>query len=125
VPAETRILVVEDDLDLRHVYRTVLNVEGYTVLEAGDGFQALRLLDSEPPDLVVLDLGLPRVSGLVVRHELAAQAHLRHIPVLVITGSTAPLDDLNVTCLLRKPVSPDALLRAIERCLDSPSGSGV
>jgi CheY-like chemotaxis protein len=67
----------------------------------------------------VLDLGLPLISGQTVAQEVAAQAHLRHIPVLVVTGSTEPVDYLHVACVLRKPVRPDALTDAVRRCLSS------
>lgn len=107
------------------MYRVVLRVEGYEVIEAPDGLEALRWIDADPPDLVILDLGLPRISGLTVQEELAAHRHLRDIPVLVVTASAAPLTDLNVTCLLRKPVTIDALIFAASRCLASVGGSGT
>ena len=111
------ILVVEDDDDLRHLFRTTLTLAGYDVTEAGDGLEALQRIDHSPPDLVVLDLVLPRVSGLVVHQEIAAQAITRHIPVVVITGSAMPHADLDVACFLRKPISPDRLINAVRGCL--------
>lgn len=111
------ILVVEDDVQLSHLYRTALGIAGYTVRLAGDGLQALREIDADPPDLIVLDLSLPYVDGYAVRQELAAQAHTRHIPVVIVTGSPRDLSDLAVACLLRKPVSPDDLIDAVRRCL--------
>ena len=110
------ILVVEDDVPLRQLYRTALRMAGFYVTEAGDGWEALRALDADPPDLVVLDLGLPRVSGYAVRAELAAQTHTRHIPIVVVTG-TEPQGGLDVPCLLRKPVEPDDLVAAVNKCL--------
>jgi DNA-binding response OmpR family regulator len=111
------VLLVEDDVDLRRMLRMTLAFE-FRVEEAGDGLEALRLLDIEPPDLIVLDLGLPLISGHVVYQEVAAQAHLRHIPVVVITGGpVAP--DLAVACTLRKPFAPDELLQVVRTCLGS------
>ena len=103
------ILVVEDDAPLRAMYRTALRMAGFYVNEASNGLEALRALDSDPPDLVVLDLGLPIVSGYAVRTEIAAHSHTRNIPVVVVTG-TEPDAPLDVPCLLRKPVSPEALV---------------
>ena len=118
------VLIVEDDVDARRMLRATLSVAGYRVLEAGDGLDALRLLDTNRPDLVVLDLGLPLIDGLVVRQELAAHVHTRDIPVVIVTGSTsAAEDDLGVACLLRKPVSPDALLTAVQSCMASGPGA--
>src|SRR5688500_427278 len=101
------ILIVEDDEDLRRLFRTTLSLDGFDVVEAGDGMEALRWIDHSPPDLVILDLMLPRVSGLVVQQEIAAQAVTREIPIVVITGSTITQEEINVACFLRKPVAPN------------------
>jgi DNA-binding response OmpR family regulator len=110
------ILLVEDDAPLRSVYRTALRVAGFYVNEAGNGMDALRALEADPPDLVVLDLGLPVVSGYAVRAELAAQSHTRDIPVVVVTGNE-PDVPLDVPCLLRKPIAPEELVAAVNKCL--------
>jgi CheY-like chemotaxis protein len=115
------ILIVEDDEDLRRMFRTALALAGYDVTEAGDGLEALQRLDSSPPHLVVLDLLLPGVSGVVVRQEIAAQALTREIPIVVITGSTMLETDLDVACFLRKPVTPDRLVDAVQTCLANGS----
>jgi DNA-binding response OmpR family regulator len=73
------VLIVEDDRQLRHLVRNTLSLAGYDVLEARGGFEALRLVDSVQPDLVILDLALPGIDGYTVRHELAARAQTRHI----------------------------------------------
>jgi DNA-binding response OmpR family regulator len=111
------ILVVEDDADLRQMFRTALAFAGFRVLEAGDGFRALQLLDADPPDLVVLDLGLPVVSGLIGREELAAQVHTRNIPIVVVTASKGPHEGLDVACVLYKPVTTAQLIETVRRCL--------
>ena len=76
MPGRRRILIVEDDVDLRQMFATWLKFAGYDVQQAGDGLEALRLIDGQPPHAVVLDLGLPLISGQVVRQEIAAQAHI-------------------------------------------------
>ena len=116
------MLVVEDDVQLRAMYRTALRMAGFFLQEAGDGFDALRAPDADPPDVVVLDLGLPLLSGHAVRQEIAAQAHTRHIPVVVGTDLPDPLQ-IDCDCLLRKPVSPDQLVQAVEKCLASGASS--
>jgi DNA-binding response OmpR family regulator len=110
------VLVVEDDASLRVMYRTALRMAGFYVNEAANGLEALRALDADPPDVVVLDLGLPIVSGYAVRTEIAAQSHTRQIPIVVVTG-TEPDTPLDVPCLLRKPVAPDELVATVNRCL--------
>jgi DNA-binding response OmpR family regulator len=109
------ILIVEDDADLRRLYRLTLALGGFQVQEAADGLEALHLIDLSPPDLVVLDLVLPTVSGFTVQQEIAAHAHTRSIPIVVVTGSESTLDE--VPCLLRKPVDPDRLLEVVRTCL--------
>jgi two-component system KDP operon response regulator KdpE len=123
VPTRQNILIVEDNDDLRRMYRFSLALAGFEVREAGDGLDALHALDRDPPDLIVLDLGLPDVSGHIVRQELAAQAHTREIPILVVTGSAESLHQLDVACVLRKPVSPDSLVTAVRKCLASGASS--
>jgi two-component system, OmpR family, response regulator MprA len=111
-----RILVVDDAEDFRRMISLALTSAGFEVLEARDGIEALHSVDRDPPDLIVLDLSLPGVDGIAVRHEIAAQAITRDIPVVVVTG-TDIAGNLNVACVLRKPIDPDDLVRAVQRCL--------
>jgi len=112
-----RILVVEDNTDLRRMFRMSLALAGYDVEEAGDGFDALRLVESRPPDLVVLDLVLPALDGVSVQQELAACPVTSQIPVVIVTGSNIDTDRLDVACVLHKPVMPDELIHTVRRCL--------
>jgi two-component system phosphate regulon response regulator PhoB len=113
----TTVLVVEDDHDLRASFRTCLALAGFLVREAPDGIHALRQIDQQPPDLVVLDLMLPNLSGLDVQQEIASNAYTRAIPIVVVTGTSLDLDHLMVSCILRKPILPDELVTAVQRCL--------
>jgi CheY-like chemotaxis protein len=113
------ILVVEDDADLRYMFRTALAFAGFSVREAGDGYEALRMIDVDPPDLVVLDLMLPTISGAVVQQEIAAQVVTRDIPVVIVTGSAMPFDEARAACVLRKPAAPSQLVDAVRQCLHS------
>ena len=112
------ILVVEDDSHLRQLYRFELEMRGFSVEAAGDGLEALELLEDGPrPSLVVLDLIMPRVSGLAVAQELRAHAETRDIPILLVTGCTDPFDESPFTEVLCKPVDPHELAAAGERCV--------
>lgn len=119
------VLVVEDDIDLRRMFRTALALAGFDVLEAGNGLDALRVLDCNPPEAVVLDLGLPIMSGVAVRQEIAAHAHTRHVPVIVVTGQPGNHDGLDAACLLRKPVSPERLVHVVRTCIAAAGGSAL
>ena len=121
--AQRVILIVEDDHDLRRMFRTALAIAGYAVDETSDGAAALYRLHHDPPDLVVLDLSLPTVSGFIVYQEIAANAHTKHIPVVIVTGSSINLDQLAAPCILRKPIDPEKLIAAVRECLQSGSGT--
>jgi DNA-binding response OmpR family regulator len=108
---------VEDDVELRRLYRLALTFEGYDVEEAGDGIEALRQIDQQVPDLLILDLGLPALSGLAVQQDIAQHASTMALPIIIVTGSAADLGGIDVDCVLRKPVSPEELIRAVRRCM--------
>lgn len=116
-----RILIVEDDVDLRRMFRLALSLAGYDVEEAGDGLEALQLIENRPPDLVVLDLKLRALDGVSVQQELAARAFTSRIPIVIVTGSDLDTDALDVACVLRKPVRPDDLVRTVKQCLRAGS----
>jgi len=117
MPPRQALLIVEDDPDLRRLFRTALALSGFDVREAADGLDALKRIDEGRPDAVVLDLMMPRVDGFAVLDDLVAQTHTRHIPVIVVTASAAEVSSINVACVLRKPVQPDALIHAVRGCL--------
>jgi DNA-binding response OmpR family regulator len=110
------ILIVEDDPALLSFYKSALMIEGFAIVTASDGVDGLRRIEQRPPDLIVLDLGLPRLSGHDLRREISAHAHTRHIPVLVATGQEG-VDPGDFDCVLRKPVDAATLVAAVEECL--------
>ena len=112
------ILVVEDDPELLAFYRQVLRISGYTVIAVEDGIDALRRMESDLPDLVILDIELPRLGGRDVQQELAAHSATRHIPIMVVSGTdTKTLDPAAFVCILRKPVTAERLVEAVDDCL--------
>ena len=113
VSRRATILIVEDDPDLREVFQIALTFEGYDVREARSGFEALRMLDAHPPDLVLLDLGLPGIDGFAVREEISANAFTQHIPVVIVTASTQDLSHLDAAVVLRKPISPSDVVETV------------
>ena len=120
-----RILIVEDNADLRRLFRTALSLSGYDVDEAGDGVEALRLIENRQPDLVVLDLILRALDGVSVQQDLASRAVTRRIPIVIVTGSDIEANGMNVACVLRKPVMPDELVRTVRQCLRAGSPAGA
>ncbi|MGH9410266.1 MAG: response regulator [Vicinamibacterales bacterium] len=99
------------------MFRTALTFGGFDVREAADGHTALAEIEQHCPDAIVLDLGLPTLSGHIVLEELAAHAHTRNTPVVVVTGHESPIQTEAMACVLRKPVTPDRLVRQVRRCI--------
>lgn len=112
-----RILVVEDDRTIRQMYRSALMLAGFDVEAVDDGLAALRRLEEDHIDLVVLDLHLPRVDGLSVLGELRATSTTCDIPVVVVTGTSFQPALTAATAVLEKPCDPDRLLAVISRHL--------
>jgi CheY-like chemotaxis protein len=87
-----QILLAEDDRFLRRACEMSLRQLGYTVLLAKDGEEALAIIKTEPPDLILLDLLMPKLTGLEVLRTLKSSEATRSIPVLVLTNSSRSLD---------------------------------
>ena len=117
--ANPRILVVDDDRKIVDLIRLYLEKDGYRVLVAYDGRQALELAHQREPDLVVLDLMLPEVSGLDVCRTLRAETN---VPIIMITARTTEEDkllglDLGADDYVTKPFSPRELLARVRAVL--------
>lgn len=118
---ERYVLVVEDDAPLRELYRSALRSAGYAVVAVEDGIDALRRVERGHPEAVILDLGLPRLSGRDVQRELKSRPDTQHIPIVVVSGTdTSDLDPEDFACVLNKPISADALILAVQNCLQNP-----
>lgn len=110
--AGLRALVVDDDEPVRRLIRTVLELEGWQVREAGEGELALLLVAQERPHAVVLDVMLPGRDGFSILAELRQSAHGRKLAVVMLTAKTHPSDIARGTRLgadqyLTKPCDPD------------------
>jgi two-component system, OmpR family, response regulator ResD len=84
-----RILIVDDEPPVREVVGQYLQLEGYTVMQAADGLEALRLAEAYPPDLIILDLMLPGIDGLDVCRHLRTKSA---VPILMLTARTEDAD---------------------------------
>lgn len=120
-PATKRVLLVDDDAEIVESMRTVLESRGYDILVARDGNQGLAMAESEDPDLVVLDMMMPKRSGFLVLEKLR---RTRPVPVRVIMitaneGSRhkAYAEMLGVDDYIRKPFAMDRLLESVDRLL--------
>jgi CheY-like chemotaxis protein len=81
-----KIMIVEDDSFVLDIYQTKLSQEGYTVIEARDGTEALEKLEKEKPDLILLDIIMPRMDGLELLKKIKSRGDLKNIPVILLTN---------------------------------------
>ena len=126
-----KVLVVDDDQDVRSFVVTVLEENQYTPLVAQDGVEGLEKIEQEMPDLVILDVLMPRGSGIRLYRKLKTDEKLDKIPVIMFTGiamrsflkSQKALDEFGgkpvpkPDIYLEKPVEPDELIEAIKKKL--------
>lgn len=114
------ILIVDDERDVVLATRIFLEAEGYDVLEAFDGLEALRSLQNVQPDLIVLDVRMPRMNGWKTLEAIQADQRLMDIPVLMLTsmndpGNMATGINLGCTWYYTKPVTDYADLALVVR----------
>jgi DNA-binding response OmpR family regulator len=121
------ILVVDDDLDLVDIVRTALEREGFAVDDASDGATALDKIAGDEPELVVLDLGLPKVRGLDVLRQVRADTE---VPVIVLSGLSDEADriiglELGADDYVVKPFSPRELVARVRSVLRRSRSDGL
>jgi len=117
--ANKRVLVVDDDVKTVELVKLYLNRDGYRVLTAYDGVEALRLARESHPDLIVLDIMLPRLDGLEVCRSLRAESD---VPIIMLTARTTDEDklaglDLGADDYVTKPFSPRELAARVRAVL--------
>jgi len=111
----TRVMVIDDDRDIRFVIRMNLEAEGYEVEECADGFSALEAIATTRPDIIVCDIMMPGLDGYGVLEHLKADEDARHIPLIFLTakGSDKEIWDgwqSGADYYLTKPFDPDELI---------------
>ncbi len=114
------ILVVDDEADVRTFLTAVLEKEGYRVVTASDGREALETAEKERPDLIVLDLQMPEQTGTDFYRRLTKDNTLRNTPIIVVSGVAGR--HLAVTrpyAVFDKPIVPDEFVATVERALES------
>ncbi|GAA0495737.1 hypothetical protein Ade02nite_18220 [Paractinoplanes deccanensis] len=110
-----KVLVVDDEPDLRFLHRRILSRAGHEVIEAGDGVAALEAVRSSPPDLVVTDVMMPVMDGIEFIRELRADPATAAIPVLAVSGDWQLVTEADVA--LAKPCRGPDLVAAADDLL--------
>jgi two-component system, OmpR family, alkaline phosphatase synthesis response regulator PhoP len=119
-----KILAVDDEKNIVRLIEVNLVREGYQVVTAGDGKEALEKVAIEQPDLVVLDVMMPYLDGFEVLHEMKKNPDTRDIPVIMLTAKAQDADVFNgyksgADCYLTKPFNPKELNAFVKRILPS------
>jgi two-component system cell cycle response regulator DivK len=120
--AKGTILYVEDNSDNRKLVRRVLEVEGYAVVEAKDGLQAMECLESGRIDLALMDINMPDMDGYTLTAQIKAMPRFASLPIVAVTANVMRGDrerSLQAGCdgYIQKPIDIDTLSQQIERFL--------
>jgi two-component system cell cycle response regulator DivK len=123
-----KILIVEDnDLNLK-LFRDLLGANGYLTFETKEGIEAISMTRTVMPDLIIMDIQLPEISGLDITKKIKADASIKHIPILAVTAFAMKDDEQKILAAgceayLSKPIAIDVFLAAIRRFLEPATAS--
>ena len=129
MPALKTILLVDDDNEIIETMRTVFDSRGYRVLVARDGNAGLTIAERENPDLIILDMMMPKKSGFLVLEKLKTRPG-GLIPTIMITGNEgsrhrAYAEMLGVRDYIRKPFAMEKLVKSVEQILETSESAGT
>jgi DNA-binding response OmpR family regulator len=122
-----KILCIEDDAEIIDLMRVILNNKGFDVLGAVNGTEGLKVIESEHPDLILLDLMMPGIDGWEVYQQMKANEAMRDIHVIIVTAKAHNVDKVlalrvaGVADFIAKPFSPADLLASIEKVFAKPA----
>lgn len=118
------IMVVDDDFDCRTLVRTVLSGSGYNVIQCSDGAEAVKTLEFSRPDLLILDIMMPKMSGYDVVAHMKMRPETQNIPIIMLTAKGDPEDmmkgysEFAVDYYIPKPFTPKQLVAGVEMVLN-------
>ncbi len=120
---EAKILLVDDDITLHEMYAERLRAEGYVVVSAYDGEEALSKVYKEKPDLILLDIMMPKINGIDVMKKLRDDDTTKNIPVILLTALVQEIDKVKSIMkpcdqyLIKSETMPANIITAIEKSL--------
>ena len=122
-----KVLIVDDELNIRNILDFSLGAEGYKVIAACDGDEALTLARTESPDLIILDVMMPRGDGFEVCRRLKEDTSTSAIPVVMLTAKNSNDDrqrgqQVKADAYIVKPFSPQRLVETVQSLLGVPKG---
>ena len=121
-PAEKTVMIIEDEADAAELFAEMMRVSGFRVLKTSSSAPAIRMMTDEKPDLVLLDIMMPGLSGLDILREMREDPALASIPVVIISAKAMPADirhamEAGASSYLTKPVGFLELKQAVENAL--------
>lgn len=121
--SEHKILLVEDNEDNRLVYRTILDHFGFVVLEAADGEEGIRRARADGPDLILMDVSIPKIDGWEATRQLKADPRTSSIPIIALTAHALATDrakaqEAGCDGYLAKPVEPRRVVEEVQKHLN-------
>ena len=124
--SQKTVLIIEDEEDAADMFAEMMRVSGYRVLKTSSSAPALTMLTAEKPDVVILDIMMPEISGLEILRQMRRDPALVSIPVVVVSAKSMPADikigmEAGASMYLTKPVGFTELKEAIERALGGQS----
>jgi len=125
---EKTVLIIEDEEDAAELFAEMMRVSGFRVLKTSKSTPAISLMTTEKPDIVLLDIMMPEISGLDILRQMRRDPALAKIPVIVVTAKSMPTDIKNgmeagASTYLTKPVGYLELKEAVERALGNNSSA--
>jgi CheY-like chemotaxis protein len=128
VSATPTILVVDDSDTIRSLIVLNLELDGFTVVEAHDGQECLDVVKKVAPDLITLDVAMPRLDGFGTVEALRADRETQHIPIVMVSARAQGSDlargqELGVDAYLTKPFEPERLVETVRRLVAEPTRS--
>lgn len=111
-----KVLVIDDEQSIRTLMAAILEDEGHEVIQAADGHQGLDLLDTETPDIVILDIMMPGIDGRETYRQIRERPHLDNVPVIMVSAGAYGAPE-SVNAFMRKPFNLGEFLATLDRVL--------
>lgn len=121
------VLIIEDEEDAAELFAEMMRVSGFRVLKTSNSTPALTMMADEKPDVIILDIMMPEISGLDILRQMRRDPQLANIPAVVVSAKSMPADIKNgmeagASTYLTKPVGFLDLKEAVERAMSSRTG---
>ena len=121
-----KILIIDDEESIRDILDVLLSSEDYEIIQADSGEAGLELAKLDPPDLIILDVMMPRMSGYMVAKHLKLDERLQDIPIVLLTATANVAGnimlDMPTPYRLTKPFDPDELLEMVRSAFEAVTG---